>query len=227
MGEQRRPLVLVAAGGLAREVLAVVRGAAAHEVIGVVDDDTELHGRDVDGVPVLGGLEVAAIHPTAELVICAGKGSARARIARRLARLGVPHERYGNVVHPSVDLPSGFALDRGTILLAHVAVTADVRVGRHVVVMPNATITHDDVLEDFATICAGVSLGGWVVVGEQAYLGMNSSVRERVRIGRGATLGMAAALLTDVPDGETWAGVPARRLAATVPGHPSRVGVAS
>ena len=75
--------------------------------------------------------------------------------------------------------------------------------------MPGVTLTHDDVVEDFATLCAGVSLGGDVTVGEAAYLGMNSSVRERVTVGRGATLGMGAALVADLPDHETWVGVPA------------------
>jgi acetyltransferase-like isoleucine patch superfamily enzyme len=47
---------------------------------------------------------------------------------------------------------------------------------------------------------------------------MNASVREGVSLGTDAVLGMGAALLTDLPDGETWAGVPARRLRRTGPG---------
>ena len=41
---------------------------------------------------------------------------------------------------------------------------------------------------------------------------MNAGVREHVRVGAGATLGMGAALLGDLPAGQVWAGVPARTL---------------
>jgi acetyltransferase-like isoleucine patch superfamily enzyme len=78
--------------------------------------------------------------------------------------------------------------------------------------MPGVTLTHDDVVADFATFAAGVSLGGSVRVGRAAYLGMNSSVRERTSIGAGATIGMGAVVLADVPDDETWVGVPAHAM---------------
>jgi serine acetyltransferase len=37
-------------------------------------------------------------------------------------------------------------------------------------------------------------------------------VRENLTIGAGAVIGMGSVVLADVPDGQTWAGVPARKL---------------
>lgn len=205
----KQPVILVAASGLAREVLSAIQAAESHEVVGVLDDDTTRLHEDVGGAKILGSIDDVGSFPSFDLVLCAGRGAARERIAARLAALGVPDGRYLVVRHPSVDIPPSCEIGFGTILLAHAALTADVRIGRHAVVMPSVTLTHDDVLEDFVTIAAGVSLGGGVRVEERAYLGMNSTVRERITVGRGAALGMGAALLQNLPAGETWIGVPA------------------
>ncbi|MFI2753374.1 NeuD/PglB/VioB family sugar acetyltransferase [Cellulomonas sp. P22] len=215
----RTQLLLVAAGGLAREVLALVRTHDLFDVVGLLDDSAALAGTDVDGVPVLGGVEDVVAHPGAALLVCAGRGSAREALVKRLAGAGAGRERFATVVHPAVEVPDGSHVGPGSVVLAGVVLTTAVTLGEHVVVMPNVTLTHDDTVEDFATLCAGVSLGGSVTVGAGAYLGMNASVRERVHVGAGATLGMGAALVADLPDGETWAGVPASRLGDAGPGR--------
>lgn len=210
-----RPLVLVGASGLAREVLAVLRGpGAAHVPVGVVDDDPHRHGGTLDGVPVLGGLDAAAERPGADLLVCVGRGADRAALVDRLRVRGAT--AWATVVHPAAVVAPGCVVGPGSVLLAGVVLTADIRVGAHVVLMPHVTLTHDDRVGDFATLAAGVALGGGVEVGRAAYLGMRASVRERVRVGAGSTLGMGAVLLTDLPDGETWAGVPAGPLPARV-----------
>jgi acetyltransferase-like isoleucine patch superfamily enzyme len=100
-------------------------------------------------------------------------------------------------------------------LLAGCVLTAQVTIGCHVVAMPQVTMTHDDVVSDFATLCAAVTLGGSVHIGEAAYLGMASCVRERVIIGAGALIGMGAVVLSDVPPHQVWVGNPAHPLAVT------------
>jgi len=204
-------VVLVAAGGLAREVLSSIRQAGDLHVAGLLDDDPARHGRTVSGAPVLGGLDTPL--PDAwRLLVCAGSGAVRERLVGRLAGRGIGPERYATHVHPSCVVGENCRIGHGSILLAGCVLTDAVDVGAHAVVMPRVVLTHDDVVEDYATFAAGVALGGRVRIGRGAYLGMNSSVRQDLAVGEGAVLGMGSVLLRDLPAGRTWAGVPARDL---------------
>jgi sugar O-acyltransferase (sialic acid O-acetyltransferase NeuD family) len=205
-------LIVLGASGLAREALAVVRETGSHHPIGVLDDAADTHGETVAGVPVIGHITDLQRYVHADVLVCIGSGLARERVVRWLVETGVRGIRFATVIDPSVRNPAGCPIGAGSIVLAGVAITADARIGEHVVIMPNVTITHDDVVGDYATLAAGVTLGGGVRVGRGAYLGMNSSVLPSVRIGERAVVGMAAAVLGDVPDDQTWAGVPARAL---------------
>jgi sugar O-acyltransferase (sialic acid O-acetyltransferase NeuD family) len=213
----RQPLVLLAASGLAREVMAGAAVAEGFDLVGVLDDDRSRVGATFGSSAVVGGIDDAVGFPDARFVVCAGGGLVRRRIVSRLAALGIGAARYATVIDPSAVVPDGCTVGPGSILLSHVSLTAAVSVGRHVVIMPQAVLTHDNRIDDYATICAGVALGGQVRIGSAAYLGMNSSVRPHLRVGDNATLGMGSVLLQDLPDDRTWAGNPARDLGDRAP----------
>lgn len=78
-----------------------------------------------------------------KLLLCAGKGASRAAIARRL---DLPEERYATHASAHAVLGSTVAVGAGSIILAGTVATSDVRIGRHVVLMPRVVLTHDDVL---------------------------------------------------------------------------------
>lgn len=213
MAGDRNDLVIVGAGGFAREtVQALAAGCEGLRLTGFLDDDPALAGRYVDGVPVLG--PSAAVHdaPDARVLLCVGNPRAPLARLRVAERLGLPHERYATVVHPTVSASTDSMIGPGSVLLAQCVLTASVRVGANVAMMPRVVLTHDDIVEDCATLASGVLLGGAVTVGRGAYVGAGAIVREGVRIGAGAVVGMGSVVLRDVPPGEVWAGNPARCL---------------
>jgi sugar O-acyltransferase (sialic acid O-acetyltransferase NeuD family) len=205
-----RPLILVGASGLAREVVGVLDGSDTYKPIGFLDDDAALLGREVADLPVFGGVDTARDHDAADFLVCTGSGRSRRVLVERLQRMGVGRERYATVIATSAVVPASCQVGRGSIVLAGVVLTADVAVGCHTVLMPHVVCTHDNQLGDFVTLCAGVGLGGSVTVGDEAYLGMNCTVRQNGRVAAGAVLGMGAVLLADLPAGQVWAGNPAR-----------------
>jgi sugar O-acyltransferase (sialic acid O-acetyltransferase NeuD family) len=222
MSGNGRPLVIVGAGGLGRETIALVRAinatrpaSPAWDLLGLLDDGPDRAGDLVDGVAVLGPtgwLDETAARPGAvvpHVVLCTGSPKSLGSRAAIAARLD-PRTVFAPLVHPTASLAVGTEVGHGSVLLAQVVTTAPVSIGRHVVVMPQVVFTHDDVIGDHATFGAGVRLAGGVTVGAGAYLGSGALVREHLTIGAGALVGMGAVVTRDVPPGEVWAGNPAR-----------------
>ncbi len=222
-----RELVLVGAGGFARETAEAVRAlnaaGAGWRLTGYLDDEPALHGTVVDGVPVLGGTGMLASMPDVAVVVCTGRPGNYVSRPRIVAALGLPPERYATIIHPSASVSATSRIGPGSVLLAQTVLTAAVTVGSHVAVMPQVTLTHDDVIGDFATIASGACLGGGVHVGRGAYVGAGALVREQRRIGSGALVGMGAVVTRDIPPGQVWAGVPARYIREAAPA-PSPLG---
>jgi sugar O-acyltransferase (sialic acid O-acetyltransferase NeuD family) len=219
-----RQLLLIGAGGFARETAEAVRAMNAvsemnracppWELLGYLDDDPALAGVVRSGLPVLGPLDLLAEYPRAALVICTGRPdnySSRRQIA---GRLGLPDARYATVLHPTAAIGSTSTVGPGSVILGHVDLTADVVVGRHVAVMPQTVLTHDVRIEDWVTLASGVRLGGGVTIAEGAYLGSAASVREGVTVGARAMIGMGSVVTRDVPADRLWFGIPAKDVSA-------------
>ncbi|HEX5117372.1 MAG TPA: NeuD/PglB/VioB family sugar acetyltransferase [Pseudonocardiaceae bacterium] len=208
-----RPLLLLGAGGLARETLAAARTLpGTWQPIGVLDDDPARHGHDVDGVPVLGPTDLVHDHPDAAVVPCVASPRRNAARLRLVDRLALPTDRWATIVHPAASIAAGTVLGEGAIVLAGVVVTAPITVGRFLMAMPHVLLTHDDEVRDGVTLAGRATLAGGVRIGRGAYVGQGALIRENVVIGDDAVIGMGSVVLSDVPDGQTWAGVPARKL---------------
>jgi sugar O-acyltransferase (sialic acid O-acetyltransferase NeuD family) len=209
-------LVIIGAGGFGREAAEAVRAlnhsGAAWRLVGYLDDNPAWSGTLMDGLPVLGTTTELEHLPNASVLVCTGRPDNYVSRPRIVQALGLPPERYATIIHPTASVSSSSQVGHGSVLLAHTVLTAAVSVGSHIAVMPHVTLTHDDVIEDYATLASGVRLGGGVRIGRGAYLGAGALVREHCTVGACALVGMGAVVTGDIPAREIWAGVPARYL---------------
>jgi sugar O-acyltransferase (sialic acid O-acetyltransferase NeuD family) len=227
MPNAARDLLLVGAGGFAREAVEAVRAINAvqptWDLLGFLDDDPAKRGELIGGARVLDGVDAVHSNPGAQVLLCPGRPDNY--IIRRVLvdRLGLPDDRYATVVHPAATVGSTCVVGPGSVLLAHVDLTADVAVGRHVVVMPQVVLTHDVRIDDYATLASGVRLGGGCHVRTGAYIGSGACLRERTTVGDWAMVGMGSVVTRDVPAERLWFGTPARDVSrAPLPATSSR-----
>ncbi|MFI5084464.1 MAG: hypothetical protein ACHP7K_00890 [Actinomycetales bacterium] len=203
-------IVLISAEGLAREVMDAA-AAGGIDLVGVLDDAAALRLTAGGAFNIVGRVEDAVRFPDVQFVICATLPETRRRLAQQLAGLGISDSRFATIVDATVRVAQGCTIAPGSIVLAHTVLGADSHLGLHTVLMPRVTVGYGSTIGDFSTVCAGASLGDETVLGEAVRLGMHVSVEDRVGIGAGAAIGAGSAVDAEVPPGEHWSGVPARR----------------
>jgi sugar O-acyltransferase (sialic acid O-acetyltransferase NeuD family) len=205
------PLVIIGAGGFGREVLELVRDinsvAPTFEFLGFLDDgpaNVELLERM--GAKVLGPSTLLA-QLDAEFVIAIGAAEPRRRIDAMARSLG---RTAATLTHPSATIGSDVVLGEGAVVAAGARLTTGIAVGRHAQVNLNCTIGHDATIEDYATLFAGVHLGGGCVIEQGATLGTGCVIVPNVRVGRSAVVGAGAVVVRDVVPGSTVVSTAAR-----------------
>jgi serine acetyltransferase len=143
----------------------------------------------------------------ATYVLCMGWPSTRQAVAARIGARATPAPP---VVHPAAEVGVGVELLPGSVVLGGAHLSPMVRLGAHALVSYLASVGHDAVFGDFASVMPGANVSGDVVAGAEVLVGTGASVREGVRLGDRVRIGAGAAVVADVADGLTVVGVPAR-----------------
>lgn len=206
-------LVIFGAGGHAREIAWLAESCPeAGVVIAMVDDDPAEHGKVVNGIRVMGLDDARTLRPDARIVVAIGPPASRRSVVERAA---LSEWKFATLVHPRVERSRWVEMGEGAIICAGSILTTNIVLGRQVQINRHCSIGHDVIMDDYATLAAGVMVSGRVRIGAGAYIGTNASIingaaDEPLVIGAGAVVGAGACVTRAVAAGTTVVGVPAR-----------------
>ena len=115
-------------------------------------------------------------------------------------------------IHSTSALSNYTNIGLSTMIGPNAVVNSGAIIGNGVIINSNATIEHDCVIENYCHVAPGAVLAGDVLVGTSTFIGAGSTVKQGLKIGRNVTIGAGSVVLNDIPDNETWVGVPAKKL---------------
>jgi len=209
-----RPLLFLGASTAFLEIQELIhdinRVEPRHEIVGLLDDDVQLHGTKIDGIPVIGPLEAAVDHPEADLVFAIGSHKTRLIRHRIIDRLGLPEERFVSLVHPGAKVYPSARIGRGSIVHSGVVLGNDVVLHGFNVVTFGAIVGPYAQLGRYAMVTTHAVVLSRVVLGAAVFVGAASCIRDGIRVGPGALIGMASAVFQDVDPGAVVVGNPAK-----------------
>lgn len=185
----------------------------ALHVVAFIDSNSEIHGRRVDGLQVVGGLDdlprLRDQLQIAGVIIAIGDNGIRRDYARRIDRMGL---ELISAIHPSASLAHNAHVGRNSVVAAGVVLCAHCQIGDSVILNTGCIIDHQTMIGEGVHICPGVRIAGRVRVEPGAFIGIGATILPKVNIGYEAIVGAGAVVTENVPDMTTVVGVPARAI---------------
>jgi sugar O-acyltransferase (sialic acid O-acetyltransferase NeuD family) len=205
-----KDIVIIGAGDFGREVVWLIEDINAMKdewnILGFVDDNADLLGKEFDGYKVIGNLDWL-MNQSIYVVNSIANPKVREMMMTKLASSS---NKYPSLIHPNVVISKRATIGEGSIITSGNIVSTGVKVGKHVIINLACTLGHDSIYDDYASLMPGVNVSGHAHFGRCVHVGTGSAVIPKVSIGEYSTLGAGSVVTKDIPPYCTAVGVPAK-----------------
>lgn len=210
-----RSIVIVGAGGLAREVRAGIADINRHRpqfrFAGyAVSDRTQMGKYASRDAPIDDFDSLATRGDVDCLALGIGTPGARLKVAAELCER-LPKCAWPALIHPTVVIDqASAAVGRGVYVGAGTIATVSIVLREFALINLSCTIGHETIVGAGCVVNPGVNLSGGVQLGDGVLVGTGAQVLQYVEVGAGATVGAGAVVTKSVEPGATVVGIPAR-----------------
>lgn len=194
-----KKIVLIGAGGFAREIMADVG-----ENLMCFVDDNYYQPNDDNIFPL------SQFDPSKYMALVAiGDPTARKAMVEKLP---ADTEYCTWISDRAIILDNKISIGEGSVICAGTILTTNIKIGKHCQLNLMTTVGHDTEIGDFCTTAPNVSISGNCVIGEEVYFGTGASVREKINICDKTTFGLNAGIVSLITESGLYVGTPAKKI---------------
>lgn len=205
-----KDIVIIGAGGFGREVAWLIESinkvSNEWNIIGFVDDNESIQGKEINGYKVVGNVEWLKQQ---EVYVVSAIADPMAK-KKVMEKIKDSKNSYPILIHPSVICSDRVKIGEGSIICAGNIITVNIEIGKHVIINLDCTIGHDAILGDYTTVLPSVNVSGFVKTEECVNIGTGSAIIQGVTVGKNSIIGAGAVVVKDLPANCTAVGIPAK-----------------
>jgi sugar O-acyltransferase (sialic acid O-acetyltransferase NeuD family) len=199
-------LIILGAGGYARQVYWVASRTCMYRILGFVDE-TISEDKTQYGIPVRTKLELFNdIGEPFEIICAVGDISLRKRWYSEYSRL----YHFATIIDPSSLIAPDSSIAGNVVILAQSICSSHCKIGISSNINWQCTVAHDVKIGNFVDIASGVKIAGDATIENDCEIGTNATILPRITIGEGSIIGAGAVVNRDIPPRSVAVGVPAK-----------------
>ncbi len=210
-------IIILGAGGSGHDIISIINSIniinKTYEIIGFLDDNPKLYGKEFLGYKVLG--EIKMLDYYTDVFFISSIANPVNRIVRQdiYNRIKTQGGRFCSLVHPSAILYDNVEIGDGVVINANCVFGTNVKIGDNVHFGYGCNIAHESIISNHCSFGAGVNLSSSNRIGSDCYIGCGVSSAHDISVCENTLIASGSSIVCDITDNnDTWIGVPVEKL---------------
>lgn len=202
-------IIIVGAGGFAKEIVFLLSRIPKYDLLGFVDDNYLELPKTILGKPVLGPIsKLLSYNFEVNVAIGIANPMLKKKVYTELLRN--PYLSFPNIIDPTALIGLNVKFGIGNIIMANTTYTADIIIKNFNMINIGSTIGHDTSLGNYNAIYPNVNISGNVSMENENEIGVGTKIIQNIQIGNRNVIGAGAVVIRNIDSQTKNVGVPAK-----------------